>query len=77
MESALGSSTPYICPECHGPLWEIKVGSLTAFRCHVGHSYSPESLLIDQDLELERALWSAVRIFDEQADLLRRLIKHD
>jgi hypothetical protein len=30
-------------------------------------------LLADHALSLERALWSAVRTFDEQAALLRRL----
>jgi two-component system chemotaxis response regulator CheB len=74
---ALGAPTPYICPECHGPLWEQKIGDTSEFRCHVGHIYSNESLLVDQDDDLERALWSAVRIFDEQANLLRRLMKRN
>jgi two-component system chemotaxis response regulator CheB len=72
---ALGSPAPYICPECHGPLWENQNGAAIEYRCHVGHSYSPESLLIDQDEDLERALWSAIRTFEEQADLLRRVAK--
>ena len=73
----LGSPTPYICPECHGPLWERRVRQSTEFRCHVGHAFSPESLLIGQDQDLERALWSAVRSFEEQASLLRRLAKRN
>lgn len=77
ISNTLGAPTPYICPECHGPLWENPMGGPLEYRCHVGHSYSPESLLIDQDEDLERALWSAVRTFEEQADLLRRLIKRN
>jgi hypothetical protein len=65
--------TGYLDPECHGPLWETKAGPSLQFRCHVGHAYSPDSLLADHADGLERALWSAVRTFDERAGLLRRL----
>ena len=71
MENKFGPPTGFICPECNGPLWEMK--SPLQFRCHVGHTYSPDSLLADHADGLERALWSAVRTFDEQAALLRRL----
>jgi two-component system chemotaxis response regulator CheB len=73
MVRKFGPPTGFICPECNGPLWETKVGRALQFRCHVGHAYSPESLLADHADGLERALWSAVRTFDEQAALLRRL----
>ena len=73
METKFGPPTGFICPECSGPLWETKPGGPLQFRCHVGHAYSPDSLLADHADGLERALWSAVRTFDEQAALLRRL----
>ena len=73
MEKEFGPPTSYVCPECNGPLWETKAGPSLQFRCHVGHAYSPESLLADHADGLERALWSAVRTFDERASLLRRL----
>ena len=74
MKTRFGPPTPFVCPECNGPLWETQVGTAPLqFRCHVGHSYSPDSLLADHADALERALWSAVRTFDEQAALLRRL----
>ena len=73
MEKKFGPPTPFVCPECNGPLWETKAGPSLQFRCHVGHAYSPDSLLADHADGLERALWSAVRTFDEQAALLRRL----
>ena len=62
-----------MCPECNGPLWETQGGASLQFRCHVGHAYSPDSQLADHADGLERALWSAVRTFDERAALLRRL----
>ena len=73
MEKEFGMPTSFVCPECNGPLWETKAGPSLQFRCHVGHAYSPDSLLADHADGLERALWSAVRTFDERASLLRRL----
>jgi two-component system chemotaxis response regulator CheB len=73
MEKKFGLPTSFVCPECNGPLWETKAGPSPQFRCHVGHAYSPDSLLADHGDGLERALWSAVRTFDERAGLLRRL----
>jgi two-component system, chemotaxis family, protein-glutamate methylesterase/glutaminase len=75
MEKEFGLPTSFVCPECNGPLWETKPGASLQFRCHVGHAYSPDSLLADHADGLERALWSAVRTFDERAGLLRRLGK--
>ena len=73
MEKEFGLPTSFVCPECNGPVWETKAGASLQFRCHVGHAYSPDSLLADHADGLERALWSAVRRFDERAGLLRRL----
>jgi two-component system chemotaxis response regulator CheB len=75
MEKKFGLPTSFVCPECNGPLWETQAGASLQFRCHVGHGYSPDSLLADHADGLERALWSAVRTFDERAALLRRLGK--
>ena len=73
----IGSPVPYTCPACNGALWESTAGNVREYRCHVGHAYSAEALLIDQDYILEKALWSAIRIFEEQADLLQRLAKRN
>ena len=73
MEKEFGQPTSFVCPECNGPLWETKPGRSLQFRCHVGHAYSPDSLLADHADGLERSLWSTMRRFDERAGLLRRL----
>jgi two-component system, chemotaxis family, protein-glutamate methylesterase/glutaminase len=73
MEKEFGLPTSFVCPECNGPLWETKPGRSLQFRCHEGHAYSPDSLLADQAEALERAFWSATRMLDERASLLRRL----
>jgi two-component system chemotaxis response regulator CheB len=61
------------CPECGGVIWEFQDGELIRFRCHVGHAYSADSLLVEQANALEGALWTAVRALEERASLLGRL----
>lgn len=77
MEKKFGPPTTFVCPECNGPLWEQKVGRSLQYRCHVGHAYSPDSLLDDHGNGLEKALWSAVRMFEERAAFVRRLKKQN
>jgi len=68
-----GQVSTYSCPECGGTLWQLDEGTATTFNCHVGHSYSPEMLMIDKSESLETALWSAVRTLVERATLTRQL----
>jgi two-component system chemotaxis response regulator CheB len=68
-----GEPTPLTCPDCGGVIWEEADGELTRFRCHVGHSYSAESMLELQSDSVETALWTALRVLQERTDLLRRL----
>ncbi len=63
----------YTCPDCGGALWEVREGRIRRYRCHVGHSFSDESLLDHQDGNIEQALWSAVRALVERAALSRSL----
>jgi two-component system chemotaxis response regulator CheB len=63
----------FTCPECGGVLWEIEDGALLQYRCHVGHEYSMESMVDGHAETVERALWSAVRILEENASLSRRM----
>jgi two-component system chemotaxis response regulator CheB len=65
----------YTCPECHGTLWEVQNGKILRFECRVGHAYSQESMVEDQNESTERALWAALRALEESAQLSRRLVK--
>jgi two-component system chemotaxis response regulator CheB len=67
------SGEPYSCPECGGVLKEIKESGMVRFRCRVGHLYSPESLLADQGVVVEKALWAAIRTLEEQAEFAEKL----
>lgn len=70
---SLNTRTVLTCPECGGVIWELDEGGLARFRCHVGHAYSGESLLVEQANSLEAALWVAVRALEERAALLERM----
>jgi two-component system chemotaxis response regulator CheB len=76
MTRRFGPPVPYVCPDCHGPLWTTDPDQF-ALRCHVGHQYSLESLVHGNEENLERALWSAVRAMEQQASLLERLTKRN
>jgi two-component system chemotaxis response regulator CheB len=72
--SAMASTgQTYACPECGGVLEEAQEGQMLRFRCRVGHMYSPDSLLADKTVEVERALWAAIRSLEEQAEFSERL----
>jgi two-component system chemotaxis response regulator CheB len=70
-EPGLGSDI--VCPICHGKLTETEVNGYHSFHCHVGHSFSLESVAAEQAEEVERALWSAARALEESAALAGRL----
>jgi two-component system chemotaxis response regulator CheB len=65
----------FTCPECGGALWEVREGEMLRYLCHVGHGYTSEALLSEHSERVERALWSAVRILEENASINRRMAK--
>jgi two-component system chemotaxis response regulator CheB len=67
--------SPFTCPECGGALWEKKDGKIFRYQCHVGHSYTSESLVSEKTNELETVLWSAVRALEENAELRFRMAR--
>jgi len=68
-----GQPSTFVCPECHGTLWELEEGGLLRFRCRVGHAYTADSLRLAFTQSTEEALWVAMRALEEKAALLRRL----
>lgn len=73
MNAKLGPPSGLTCPDCGGALWQIEEGNLVRFQRHVGHHYSPDSLVIQHDERVENALWAAVRALEERAELRRRM----
>jgi two-component system, chemotaxis family, protein-glutamate methylesterase/glutaminase len=67
--------TGMMCPDCGGPLHEqVETGGKSnRYRCLVGHAWSPATLLNSTDDNIESALWAAVRLFRQRANLLTSL----
>lgn len=70
-----GSVSGLSCPDCNGVLWETHEGSVTKFRCRVGHAWTEAALLSQQGDSLEVALWTALRVIGEGAELADRIRK--
>jgi two-component system, chemotaxis family, protein-glutamate methylesterase/glutaminase len=68
-----GDQIPVACPECNGPIYEVRDGELAYFQCFVGHRFSPESLSDQHTDALERALWTAARTLKERIVLHEKL----
>jgi two-component system chemotaxis response regulator CheB len=68
-----GPPSPFTCPECSGPLWQLQDGEVVHYRCRVGHSYSEDAMVIEQGSAVEAALWSALEALEERGEFLHRL----
>jgi two-component system chemotaxis response regulator CheB len=73
MNDRFGNPTGLTCPDCGGALWEIEAGELPRYRCHVGHQFTVEGLDAEEQDAVESALWSAVRVLEEHAELRHRM----
>jgi two-component system chemotaxis response regulator CheB len=68
-----GAATGFTCPECSGALWEVRYGDVARYRCRIGHSYSEDSMLVEQGSSVEAALWAALEALEERSELLRNI----
>jgi two-component system, chemotaxis family, protein-glutamate methylesterase/glutaminase len=68
-----GETSVYSCPECGGVLWQLEHGHAPHFRCHTGHAYAPDTLVVAMTRALEQAVFEAIRGLKEKAILLRQL----
>lgn len=71
--TALGKPSVFTCPDCGGVLFELANEGIIRFKCHTGHSYSVNELLLKQNKNLETSLWVALRSLEERKKLLSQL----
>ncbi|AVT41656.1 chemotaxis protein CheB [Plantactinospora sp. BB1] len=68
-----GRAAPVSCPDCSGGMRAVQTGAALHYACHVGHIWSPQTLLAAQQEKIEQALWTAVSMLEEQANIHRAL----
>ena len=69
-----GDVSSFTCPDCSGPLYEIREGESSRYRCRVGHAYgSAEDVLEKNRDKLEDTLYFALNKLQENAAIARRL----
>jgi two-component system chemotaxis response regulator CheB len=72
-EHPVGVPSAYACPDCHGVLNTVPDPQVLRFRCRTGHAWTAESLVAQQDDDVEDALWTALRVLEERGEMSRRL----
>jgi two-component system, chemotaxis family, protein-glutamate methylesterase/glutaminase len=68
-----GELSGFTCPDCAGPLYEIREGRLVRYRCRVGHAHTADGVLEGKDGTVEDALYMALNTLEESADMSERL----
>lgn len=69
----VGHKAFYACPDCGGGLWNVDNETIKRYRCHVGHSYTENDLVLKQAESLEATLWVALRMMEERRTLLSKI----
>jgi two-component system chemotaxis response regulator CheB len=69
----VGQPSGFVCPDCSGALFVAAEQPVWRFRCRIGHAWTADSLVSQQDVTVETALWTAVRTLQEKAELTERL----
>jgi two-component system, chemotaxis family, protein-glutamate methylesterase/glutaminase len=73
-----GNRSAYSCPDCGGGLWELSPeGTIKRFRCHSGHAFSQDSLLLSMSESLEETLWVALRTLEERRNILVNMSQNE
>lgn len=65
--------TDLTCPDCRGTIWVVPRGKSREYRCRVGHTFSPLSMLSEHLATQEKALYQAIVALEEGASLATQL----
>jgi two-component system chemotaxis response regulator CheB len=69
----IGTPSSFVCPDCHGALWEVAGAPPRRFRCHTGHAFTIRTLQDTLATTSDESLWSARRALQERLLLLREM----
>ena len=72
-EYKLDDPVAVTCPDCGGALLRTELGTLTQFRCHIGHVYTAEVMVAAQFAAMEWDLEAAMRALSERGELCRQM----
>ncbi len=61
------------CPGCGGVLHQYKEGNVMWYKCQIGHRYTLESVMSEQDVELENRLWGTLAILKQKEEVARTM----
>ena len=61
------------CPDCGGALRRSELGTLTQFRCHIGHIYTAEVMVTAQFAALEGSTAATMRSLSERGEVCRQM----
>lgn len=70
---AIGTPSPFACPQCHGGLWEVMDSRPQRYRCHTGHGYTLRTLQQSLASASDEAGRNALRSLQERQLLLRHM----
>lgn len=63
------------CTECGGAIREVNGSGVPSYRCHTGHRFSADELLVHQLNDVERAVTVAIRVLHERVVLCQRMME--
>jgi two-component system chemotaxis response regulator CheB len=74
---SLGRPVALTCPDCGGALQQTNLGTLTQFRCHIGHIYTSDVIVDGQFNAMLQTIEAAMRSVNERAEICRRMAEQD
>ena len=67
------AASGFNCPICGGGIWQSLEDTLPRYRCHTGHSFSPEHFNAAQAELLEATRWRFVAVLEQRIALYGQL----
>jgi two-component system chemotaxis response regulator CheB len=64
------------CPSCSGVLSKVQGGKPLRFPYQVGHAATADMVAKEQETAVDEALWVAIRIIEERAELVARMAEY-